>query len=117
LGLAQSIYALSCNTVNTILRTFSSFNTFYSQFQKILDDSSAANDGEKYLAALTAGERVPWAQARKKYFAKGLNKSSLDAIEKVRIFFFFKHSGSSLIVFCSVKRLPLLLFSTTWNLI
>ncbi len=34
------------------------------------------------MAALTAADRVPWAQARKKFFSKGFNKSSLHAIEK-----------------------------------
>ena len=53
-----------------------------SQIQKILDEKSEAFSGEKHLAALTAGERLPWAQARKKFFAKGVNKSSLSAIEK-----------------------------------
>lgn len=52
------------------------------QIQKILDDESVGTKGEKYLAALTAGDRVPWAQARKKFFSRGVNKSSLAAIEK-----------------------------------
>lgn len=52
------------------------------QIQKILDDESPPLNGEKYLGALTAGDRIPWAQARKKYFSKGVNKSSLHAIEK-----------------------------------
>ncbi len=56
---------------------------FKSQFQKILDETSLCTDGEKYLGALTAGERIPWAQTRKKYFSNGINKASLDAIEKV----------------------------------
>jgi carnitine O-palmitoyltransferase 1 len=52
------------------------------QIQKILEDETPASNGEKYLASLTAGDRIPWAQARKKYFSKGVNKSSLHAIEK-----------------------------------
>jgi hypothetical protein len=36
------------------------------------------------LGALTAGDRVPWAKAREKYFKTGKNKYSLNAIEKVR---------------------------------
>ncbi len=52
------------------------------QIQKILDDEAVSSNGEKYLAALTAGDRIPWAQARNKYFSKGVNKSSLNAIEK-----------------------------------
>lgn len=38
--------------------------------------------GEKYLAALTAGDRVPWANARKKFFGQGINKASLHIIER-----------------------------------
>ncbi len=53
--------------------------------QKILDDDSVPADGEKHLAALTAGDRLPWARARKDFFRKGVNKTSLDAIEKVCI--------------------------------
>lgn len=37
--------------------------------------------GEEKLAALTAGERVPWAKARQEFFSKGVNKVSLAAIE------------------------------------
>jgi carnitine O-palmitoyltransferase 1 len=54
------------------------------QIQKIIDgaDDEVGSDCEKYLGSLTAGDRVPWAQAREKYFARGVNKSSLSAIEK-----------------------------------
>jgi len=34
------------------------------------------------LAALTAGERMAWAVARQEFFFKGVNRYSLDAIEK-----------------------------------
>jgi len=50
--------------------------------QKIVDDESEPAEGEERLAALTAGDRVPWAKARTEYFSKGKNKASLDAIEK-----------------------------------
>ncbi len=50
--------------------------------QKILDDNSIPADGEEHLAALTAGDRVPWAKTRLEYFTKGVNKTSLDAIER-----------------------------------
>ncbi|XP_074086985.1 carnitine O-palmitoyltransferase 1, liver isoform [Macrotis lagotis] len=56
------------------------------QIQRILDDSSAPQPGEERLAALTAGERVPWAKARQTYFSRGKNKQSLDAIEKAAFF-------------------------------
>ena len=51
-------------------------------FQEIVDDKSESVKGEDNLAALTAGERVPWAKARKAYFSTGVNKASLSAIEK-----------------------------------
>ncbi|XP_067875728.1 carnitine O-palmitoyltransferase 1, liver isoform-like isoform X2 [Heterodontus francisci] len=56
------------------------------QFQYILDETSSPQPGEKYLAALTAGNRVPWAKARKAYFSTGKNKSSLDSVEKAAFF-------------------------------
>lgn len=56
--------------------------SIYSQIQQILDDDSTPSEGEEKLAALTAGERTAWAQARKDFFAKGVNKASLDIIEK-----------------------------------
>lgn len=34
------------------------------------------------MAALTAGERTAWAAVRREFFFKGLNRQSLDAIEK-----------------------------------
>ncbi|XP_067830625.1 carnitine O-palmitoyltransferase 1, liver isoform-like isoform X2 [Heptranchias perlo] len=56
------------------------------QFQYILDDTSSPQPGEKYLAALTAGNRVPWAKARKSYFSTGKNKNALDSVEKAAFF-------------------------------
>ncbi|KAM9301572.1 carnitine O-palmitoyltransferase 1, liver isoform [Gastrophryne carolinensis] len=56
------------------------------QMQKILEDKSEPQPGEEKLAALTAGDRVPWANARKTYFANGKNKQSLDAVEKAAFF-------------------------------
>lgn len=53
--------------------------------QKIVDDNTEPSYGEEHLAALTAGERVNWAKARKEFFTKGKNKASLDAIEKVGV--------------------------------
>ena len=53
----------------------------YSSLQKIIDDDSAIQPGEEKLAALTAGDRVPWAKCRQEYFSKGLNKVALGAIE------------------------------------
>ncbi|NXD09808.1 CPT1A palmitoyltransferase, partial [Nothocercus nigrocapillus] len=56
------------------------------QMQRILDDVSEPQPGELKLAALTAGDRVPWAKARQAYFSHGKNKQSLDAIEKAAFF-------------------------------
>ncbi|KAG8191650.1 hypothetical protein JTE90_016443 [Oedothorax gibbosus] len=56
------------------------------QLEKIVNDESEPQPGEKYLASLTAIERTVWAEAREKYFAKGLNKASLSTIEKAAFF-------------------------------
>uniref|UniRef100_A0A8C3VBC9 Carnitine O-palmitoyltransferase 1, muscle isoform n=1 Tax=Catharus ustulatus TaxID=91951 RepID=A0A8C3VBC9_CATUS len=56
------------------------------QFQRILDDPSPPQPGEERLAALTAGERVPWAEARARFFSRGPNKVALDAIERAAFF-------------------------------
>uniref|UniRef100_A0A2K6EEB9 Carnitine O-palmitoyltransferase 1, liver isoform n=1 Tax=Propithecus coquereli TaxID=379532 RepID=A0A2K6EEB9_PROCO len=56
------------------------------QIQRILDDRSEPQPGEAKLAALTAGDRVPWARCRQAYFARGKNKQSLDAVEKAAFF-------------------------------
>ncbi|KAM9220067.1 carnitine O-palmitoyltransferase 1, liver isoform 1-T2 [Dugong dugon] len=56
------------------------------QIQRILDDPSEPQAGEAKLAALTAGERVPWARCRQAYFARGKNKQSLDSVEKAAFF-------------------------------
>lgn len=56
------------------------------QIQKILDDPTTPVPGEEKLGALTAGNRVPWARARKQYFSSGVNKRSLDCIEKAAFF-------------------------------
>uniref|UniRef100_A0A668RTX4 Choline/carnitine acyltransferase domain-containing protein n=1 Tax=Oreochromis aureus TaxID=47969 RepID=A0A668RTX4_OREAU len=56
------------------------------QIQRILDDPSPPLPGEEKLGALTAGDRIPWAQMRKQYFSSGVNKRSLDAIERAAFF-------------------------------
>ncbi|EHB12709.1 Carnitine O-palmitoyltransferase 1, liver isoform [Heterocephalus glaber] len=56
------------------------------QMQRILDDPSEPQAGEAKLAALTAGDRIPWAKCRQAYFARGKNKQSLDAVEKAALF-------------------------------
>uniref|UniRef100_A0A8C6V0U3 carnitine O-palmitoyltransferase n=1 Tax=Neogobius melanostomus TaxID=47308 RepID=A0A8C6V0U3_9GOBI len=56
------------------------------QIQRILDDPSPPLPGEERLGALTAGDRVPWHQMRKQYFSSGINKRSLDIIERAAFF-------------------------------
>ncbi|XP_035499111.2 carnitine O-palmitoyltransferase 1, liver isoform isoform X1 [Scophthalmus maximus] len=56
------------------------------QMARILADNSEPGPGEEQLAALTAGERTPWANSRETYFSSGKNKQSLDAIEKAAFF-------------------------------
>uniref|UniRef100_A0A671QT20 carnitine O-palmitoyltransferase n=1 Tax=Sinocyclocheilus anshuiensis TaxID=1608454 RepID=A0A671QT20_9TELE len=56
------------------------------QIQRILDDPSPPSPGEDKLGALTAGNRMPWAQVRKQFFSSGVNKRSLDCIEKAAFF-------------------------------
>ena len=55
------------------------------QLQKILDDESVPTNAEKHIGALTAAERVPWAQARRRFFSSRINKKSLNAIEDVSL--------------------------------
>ncbi|XP_077567096.1 carnitine O-palmitoyltransferase 1, liver isoform isoform X1 [Stigmatopora nigra] len=56
------------------------------QMERILADPSEAAPGEEKLAALTAGERGPWARCRGEHFASGANRRSLDAVEKAAFF-------------------------------
>jgi len=51
------------------------------QLDFILADKSEPDVGEEQVAALTAGKRVPWAEARTKYFQAGTNARSLKTIE------------------------------------
>lgn len=75
-------------------------------FQEILNDSSEPAKGEDKLAALTAGDRVPWAKARKSFFATGVNRASLTAIEKSSFVLAlddieYNYSAVSSCIFCS----------------
>ncbi|KAM4524282.1 carnitine O-palmitoyltransferase 1, liver isoform 2-T2 [Odontesthes bonariensis] len=56
------------------------------QVQRILEDPSQPSKGEAKLGALTAGDRIPWAKARATYFSSGVNKRSLDCIERAAFF-------------------------------
>ena len=51
------------------------------QLDYILEDKSEPDRGEELVASLTAGKRVPWAEARQKYFQAGQNARSLKTIE------------------------------------
>jgi len=50
------------------------------------DAKDIADAAEKYLPILTSGERPVWADARSSYLANGVNKESLDLIEKSAFF-------------------------------
>lgn len=52
------------------------------QIQQVLDDKSEPLPGEEKLAALTAGDRVHWSNTRRNFFTRGVNRLSLDTIEK-----------------------------------
>ncbi|XP_019406606.1 PREDICTED: AP-2 complex subunit alpha-1-like isoform X2 [Crocodylus porosus] len=56
------------------------------QFQHILDDPTPPVPGEEHLASLTAGDREPWARARRTYFGSGKNQQSLEAVERAAFF-------------------------------
>ncbi|XP_072348341.1 carnitine O-palmitoyltransferase 1, liver isoform-like isoform X3 [Scyliorhinus torazame] len=75
------------------------------QIQYILDENSSPQPGEKYLAALTAGNRVPWAKARKSYFSSGKNKASMDSVERAAFFVTLDDSKYDLFVENQVKSL------------
>nr|AHB12592.1 carnitine palmitoyltransferase 1C [Leucoraja erinacea] len=75
------------------------------QFQYILDDASIPQPGEKYLAALTAGKRIPWAKVRKSYFSSGKNKTAMDSVEKAAFFVTLDEDTPELFVDNQVKSL------------
>ncbi|MEE6482683.1 hypothetical protein FKM82_013316 [Ascaphus truei] len=66
------------------------------QFQNILNDKTLPQPGEEKLAALTAGERTPWAKARKAYFRSGKNLLALDLVEKAAFFVTLEDSEQGL---------------------
>ena len=55
---------------------------FFRQLDEIIRDPTPPAYGEEHLGALTAGERTLWAEARESFFRGGVNRSSLEAIEK-----------------------------------
>jgi len=50
--------------------------------EKIINSSEQPSDAERRLPVLTAGGRTEWAKARKDFFSRGLNKTSLHTIER-----------------------------------
>ncbi|KAM3822066.1 palmitoyl thioesterase CPT1C [Vipera latastei] len=56
------------------------------QFEAILCDPTPPLPGEEKLPSMTAGERDSWARARNTYFQSGINKESLNIIEKAAFF-------------------------------
>ena len=49
-----------------------------------MEDSDAElRPGEEHLAALTAADRKSWAEMREKYFMTGVNRTSMEILEKV----------------------------------
>ncbi|XP_015706583.1 carnitine O-palmitoyltransferase 1, muscle isoform-like [Coturnix japonica] len=56
------------------------------QFERIIQNRDKPQPGEEQLAALTAGERAPWAEVRSRFFSSGANQASLAAIERAAFF-------------------------------
>ncbi|XP_015665701.1 carnitine O-palmitoyltransferase 1, brain isoform [Protobothrops mucrosquamatus] len=56
------------------------------QFEAILCDPTPPLPGEEKLPSMTAGERDSWARTRHTYFQSGINKQSLNIIEKAAFF-------------------------------
>lgn len=81
-----------------------SFFFYFRQYDRILADESVPEKGEATLGALTAGERTPWAEARTKFFSKGINSASLrDIGMKIRILWHKKKSFHAIKMLTNVK--------------
>lgn len=65
-----------------IRNPFVFFSIWNRQLDEIIRDATPPAYAEEHLAALTAGERTTWAEARQTYFRANPNRSSLEAIEK-----------------------------------
>ncbi|CAJ0605158.1 unnamed protein product [Cylicocyclus nassatus] len=52
------------------------------QYEAILMQDIEPEPAERHLAVLTAGERTHWAKTRRAYFRSGINKTSLNDIER-----------------------------------
>ncbi|XP_037516905.1 carnitine O-palmitoyltransferase 1, liver isoform [Rhipicephalus sanguineus] len=62
--------------------------TLEHQIEWIMEDAKkhTASEAEASLAALTTLDRVTWAKIRQKHFSHGINRESLNAIEKATFF-------------------------------
>lgn len=62
--------------------------TLEHQIEWIMEDAKkhTASEAEAALAALTTLDRAKWAKIRQKHFSHGINKESLNAIEKATFF-------------------------------
>jgi len=70
----------------------------YRQMEQILDnDTGTVGPGEEHLAALTAHDRTSWAAAREQFFSKGVNRRSMEMIEKAAYVLFFDDSSPNLL--------------------
>lgn len=58
--------------------------------ERIYSDAQTASDSELHLGCLTAVDRVTWAKARYNYFRQGVNRISLDLIEKAAFVLVFE---------------------------
>ena len=52
--------------------------------QQIFDDTdSQPRPGEAHMGALTAADRKMWAEMREEFFMEGVNRASMEVMEKV----------------------------------
>lgn len=54
--------------------------------QTQLDLMGSCHEADEFLLHVNIFSRIPWAQVRKQYFSSGINKRSLDIIEKAAFF-------------------------------
>jgi len=60
---------------------------------KIIENTDEADASEVFLPVLTAMDRTTWAEARTKHFSSGVNKASLDIVEKAAFFVVLEDSS------------------------
>ena len=73
--------------LKTIWHFYLSLLHKYRKLNQILEyDGKKPSKNEDVIGYLTAAERSLWAETRTKHFSTGINKESLDVIEKVILF-------------------------------